>query len=122
MPDIRFLNQIPNAIVNLAIKELSIVRVQHQLDFVSSLHLNPAVSIMHRLPGVEQVIPEPRLVASETGQRQPRRNPHRTFGRQTSLLNFFGNGSQRQQIVVIVRSLILLDGLPPGATNKKAPG
>ena len=169
MLDVRFLNQILNAIVYLAVKELTVVCIQHQLDFVTSFHLNaheihrPATEIheehgwfvlqqpghghkggialgengdfidgdtvlhtlkleIYRLPASQQIIPEPRLVASETGQRQPRRNPHRTFGRQTSLPNFFGNGSQHQQIVVVVHGLISLDGLPPSSANKKAPG
>jgi thiamine transporter len=61
------------------------------------------------------------FVAPETGQRQTRRNAHRTFGRQTALPDFFGSRCQRQQVIVVVRSLIPLDRLPPGATNKKAP-
>ena len=77
---------------------------------------------MHRLPGAEQVVSELRFVSSEAGQRQTRREPYRAFGRQSALFDFFCDGRQRQQIVVIVRSLILLDGLPPDATNKKAPG
>ena len=40
MPDVCFLNQIPNTIVNLAIEELPVVCIQHQLDFVTSFHLN----------------------------------------------------------------------------------
>ena len=69
----------------------------------------------------QQIIFELGFVASETRQRQTRRNAHRTFGRQTALLDFFCNGCQRQQVVVVVRSLIPLDRLPPSTTNKKAP-
>ena len=79
-------------------------------------------SIMHRLSGAEQVVSEFRLVAPEVGQWQARRNPHRTFGRQSALLDFFCDCRQRQQVVVVVRSLIPLNRLPPGATNIKAPG
>lgn len=43
MSDIRFLYQILNAIVNLAIKELSVVCIQYQLDFVAAFHLDSAI-------------------------------------------------------------------------------
>ena len=76
---------------------------------------------IHRSPTSQQIIAELRLVASEAGQRQPSRNPHRTFGRQTALLDFFCNGCQCQQVVVVVHSFVPLDRLPPRATNKKAP-
>ena len=42
-------------------------------------------------------------------------------GRQAALPDFLGDSRQCQQVVVVVRSLIPLDRLPPGATNKKAP-
>ena len=76
---------------------------------------------IHRLLASQQIISEPGFVASETGQRQTRRNAHRTFGRQAALPNFFCNRCQRQQVVVVVRRLVPLDRLPPCATNKKAP-
>ena len=77
--------------------------------------------VVHRLIAPQQIISELGFVASEAGQRQTRRNAHRAFGRQTALLDFFCNGCQRQQIVVVVYGLVTLDRLPPGATNKKAP-
>ena len=77
--------------------------------------------VVHGLVAPQQIIFELGFVASETGQRQPRRNAHRAFGRQAALPDFFCNRCQRQQIVVAVRSLISLDRLLPGATNKKAP-
>ena len=83
--------------------------------------LHALKSEMHRLPGTEQVISKLRLVAPEAGQRQSRRDPYRTFGWQSAHLNLLCDGRQRQQIIVVVRSLIPLDRLPPGATNKKAP-
>jgi len=43
MPDIRFLNQIPNTIVYLAVKELPVVCIQYQLDFVAAFHLDSAI-------------------------------------------------------------------------------
>jgi hypothetical protein len=76
---------------------------------------------IHRLLASQQIIFELGFVASETGQRQPSRNPHRTFGRQAALQDFFCNRCQRQQVVVVVYGLVPLDRLPPGATNKKAP-
>ena len=76
---------------------------------------------IHGLVASQQIIFELGLVAPKAGQGQARRNPHRTFGRQTTLLDFFGDGSQRQQVIVVVHGLIPLDRLPPRATNKKAP-
>ena len=76
---------------------------------------------IHGLVAPQQIIFELGFVASETGQRQTRRNAHRAFGRQAALPDFHGNSRQRQQVVVVVRSLIPLDRLPPCATNKKAP-
>ena len=76
---------------------------------------------IHRLLASQQIISELGFVASETGQRQTRRNSHRTFGRQAALPDFFCNRCQRQQVVVVVYGLVTLDRLPPGATNKKAP-
>ena len=76
---------------------------------------------IHGLVAPQQIIFELGFVAPETGQRQTRRNSHRAFGRQTALPDFFCNRCQRQQVIVVVRSLIPLDRLPPGATNKKAP-
>ena len=77
--------------------------------------------VVHRLIAPQQIIFELGFVASETGQRQTRRNAHRTFGRQAALPDFFCNRCQRQQVVVVVHGLVPLDRLPPGATNKKAP-
>ena len=77
--------------------------------------------VVHRLLAPQQILSELGFVAPKTGQRQTRRNAHRTFGRQTALLNFFGNRRQRQQVIIVVRRLVPLDRLPPGATNKKAP-
>ena len=76
---------------------------------------------IHRLLASQQIISELGFGASETGQRQTRRNAHRTFGRQTTLPDFFCNRRQRQQVIVVVYGLVPLDRLPPGATNKKAP-
>ena len=76
---------------------------------------------IHRLLAPQQIISELGFIASETRQRQTRRNAHRTFGRQTTLLDFLGDSCQRQQIVVVVYGLVPLDRLPSGATNKKAP-
>ena len=76
---------------------------------------------IHGMVAPQQIIFELGFVASEAGQRQPRRNAHRTFGRQTALPDFFCDSCQRQQIVVVVYGLVTLDRLPPGATNKKAP-
>ena len=76
---------------------------------------------IHGLVAPQQILSELGFVSSETGQRQPRRNPHRAFGRQIALPDLFCNGCQRQQIVVVVYGLVPLDRLPPGATNKKAP-
>ena len=76
---------------------------------------------IHGLVAPQQIIFELGFVASETGQRQPRRNAHRTSGRQTTLLDFLGDSRQRQQVVVVIHGLIPLDRLPSGATNKKAP-
>ena len=76
---------------------------------------------IHGLVAPQQIIFELGFVASETGQRQTRRNAHRAFGRQAALPDFFCNRCQRQQVIVVVRSLIPLDRLPSGATNKKAP-
>ena len=77
--------------------------------------------VVHGLIASQQILSELGFVAPKTGQRQTRRNTHRTFGRQTALLNFFGNRRQRQQVIIVVRRLVPLDRLPPGATNKKAP-
>ena len=77
--------------------------------------------VVHGLVAPQQILSELGFVSSETGQRQPRRNPHRAFGRQIALPDLFCNGCQRQQIVVVVYGLVTLDRLPPGATNKKAP-
>ena len=76
---------------------------------------------IHGLVAPQQIISELRFVASETGQRQPRRNAHRAFGRQTALLNLLCDSCQCQQVVVVVYSFVPLDRMPPGATNKKAP-
>ena len=76
---------------------------------------------IHGLVAPQQILFELGFVASETRQRQPRRNPHRTFGRQAALQDFFCNRCQRQQVVVVVYGFVPLDRLPPGATNKKAP-
>ena len=76
---------------------------------------------IHRLLALQQIIFELGFVASETGQRQTRRNAHRAFGRQAALLDFLGDSRQRQQVVVVIHGLVPLDRLPPGATNKKAP-
>lgn len=77
--------------------------------------------VVHRLLAPQQIISELGFVASETGQRQTRRNSHRAFGRQTALLNLLCDSCQCQQVVVVVYGLVPLDRLPPGATNKKAP-
>ena len=76
---------------------------------------------IHGLVAPQQIISELGFVASETGQRQPRRNSHRAFGRQTALMNLLCDSCQCQQVVVVVYGLVPLDRLPPGATNKKAP-
>lgn len=76
---------------------------------------------IHRLLAPQQIISELGFIASETRQRQTRRDSHRAFGRQTALLNFFGNRRQRQQVIIVVYRFVPLDWLPPGATNKKAP-
>jgi len=76
---------------------------------------------IHGLVAPQQIIFELGFVASETGQRQTRRNAHRAFGRQAALPDFFCNRRQRQQVVVVVYGLVTLDRLPSGATNKKAP-
>ena len=76
---------------------------------------------IHGLVAPQQILSELGFVASETGQWQARRNAHRTFGRQTALLNLLCDSCQRQQVIVVVRSLIPLNRLPPGTTNKKAP-
>ena len=89
--------------------------------FDSDAVLHTLELVVHRLVAPQQVLSELGFVASETGQRQPRRNAHRTFGRQTALPDFFCNRCQRQQVVVVVYGLVPLDRLPPGATNKKAP-
>lgn len=77
--------------------------------------------VVHGLIAPQQILSELGFVAPETGQRQTRRYAHRTFGRQTALLNLLCDSCQRQQIVVVVRRLVPLDRLPPGASNKKAP-
>ena len=77
--------------------------------------------VVQRLIAPQQIIFELGFVASETHQRQTRRNAHRTFGRQAALQDFSCNRCQRQQVVVVVYGLVPLDRLPPGATNKKAP-
>ena len=89
--------------------------------FDSDAVLHTLELVVHRLLASQQIIIELGYVASETGQRQPSRNPHRTFGRQAALQDFFCNRCQRQQVVVVVYGLVPLDRLPPGATNKKAP-
>mgnify|MGYP000706803997 CR=1 FL=1 len=89
--------------------------------FDSDAVLHTLELVVHRLVASQQILFELGFVASETRQRQTRRNAHRTFGRQATLPDFFCNRCQRQQVVVVVRSLIPLDRLPPGATNKKAP-
>ena len=76
---------------------------------------------IHGLVAPQQIIFELGFIASETRQRQTRRNAHRAFGRQAALPDFFCNRCQRQQVVVVVYGLVPLDRLPPGATNKKAP-
>jgi integrase len=76
---------------------------------------------IYGLVAPQQIIFELGFVASETGQRQTRRNAHRTFGRQAALPDFFCNGCQRQQVIIVVRRLVPLDRLPPCATNKKVP-
>ena len=77
--------------------------------------------VVHRLLAPQQILSELGFVAPKTCQRQTRRNAHRTFGRQTALLDFFCNSCQCQQVIIVVRRLVPLDRLPPGATNKKAP-
>ena len=77
--------------------------------------------VVHRLLAPQQILSELGFVAPETGQRQTRRNAHRTFGRQAALPDFFCNRCQRQQVVVVVYGLVPLDRLPSGAANKKAP-
>ena len=89
--------------------------------FDSDAVLHTLELVVHGLVAPQQILFELGFVASETGQRQTRRNAHRTFGRQTALLDFLGDSRQRQQVVVVIYGLIPLDRLPPGATNKKAP-
>ena len=89
--------------------------------FDSDAVLHTLELVVHRLVASQQIIFELGFVAPKAGQRQPRRNAHRTFGRQAALPDFFCNRCQRQQVVVVVYGLVPLDRLPPGATNKKAP-
>ena len=63
---------------------------RHFFDGDAVLHTLELV--VHRLLAPQQILSELGFVASETGQRQPRRNAHRAFGRQTSLLDFFCYG------------------------------
>ena len=65
--------------------------------------------VVQRLIAPQQIIFELGFVASETRQRQTRRNAHRTFGRQAALPDFFCNRCQRQQVVVVVYGLVTLD-------------
>ena len=89
--------------------------------FDSDAVLHTLELVVHRLVASQQILSELGFVASETGQRQTRRNAHRAFGRQAALPDFFCNRCQRQQVVVVVYGLVPLDRLPSGATNKKAP-
>ena len=74
---------------------------------------------LSRIP--EQVLAEGGLLPAITGQRQPRRDVHAALPRRTAGLDLFGDGRQRQQVVVFVDCLVPLDRLPPAAANKKTP-
>ena len=55
------------------------------------------------------------------GQGQSCRDGHAAFPRCAAGLDLFGDGRQRQQVVVVVGGLVPLDRLPPAAANKKTP-
>ena len=60
-------------------------------------------------------------ITAIAGQGQPRCDGHATLAERAAGFEFFGDGGQRQQVVVVVGSFVPLDGLPPAAANKKTP-
>ena len=65
--------------------------------FDSDAVLHTLELVVHRLVASQQIIFELGFVAPETGQRQTRRNAHRTFGRQAALPDFLGDSRQCQK-------------------------
>ena len=83
--------------------------------------LHTLVAELDRLGRTEQVVAKLRLVPAIAGQRQPRRDPHRTLGGCASAADFLRQCSHRQQVVVVVDGFVALDRLPSGSANKKTP-
>ena len=78
---------------------------------------NPFIRKRNRLALAQQICPECFLFPAEARQRQASRKDHRRCGRCIPVRDFFGNGRQRQQIVVFVCRLILLERLPSAADD-----
>ena len=89
--------------------------------FDSDAVLHTLELVVHRLVASQQIIFELGFVAPKAGQRQPRRNAHRAFGRQAALPDFFLQSLPASAGSSCRLWSCPLDRLPPGATNKKAP-
>ena len=94
------------------------IALRKQLHILhGNLIRNPFIQKRDRLALAQQICPECFLFPAEARQRQARREDHRRCSRRVPVCDLFGNGRQRQQIVILIHCLILLERLPPAADN-----
>ena len=105
-------------IQQIAVLEDGRIALREQLHILHrSFIRNSFIRKRDRFALAQQICPECFLFPAEARQRQASRKDHRRCGRRVSVRNLFGNSRQRQQIVIFICCLILLERLSSAADN-----